>query len=189
VAQFLIICILLLDAVIFDGMYPTLGSMIWPYGIFFVGFSVLMGIQPLRIYSQLSSLAKEQDEFAGFRYFGYAILGSLGSLILFVLTVTSYAYVIFPFVPFSKGGADYEFVRRVSIKIANSAEPKEISAPVPLTDVLILYSTTSSYYIAIPKKGNDACDWRLHLATPEILQMARKDVREISFKTESHNCF
>jgi hypothetical protein len=123
-------------------------------------------------------------EFANFRYFAYAILSSLGTLVLFVLTLTSYAYVIFPFVPFSKGGADYEFARRVAVSTVHP-----VQGPIDLSDALILYSTSSSYYITTPTRGNDACDWRRHLATPNILQLARDEVSNISFKTEYRNCF
>ncbi len=213
IAQFLILGIALLDFVIFSGRFSTLASLLWPYGIFFAGFSVLMGAQLSRVRFRLADLAKnveelgdttsnvERDrpvdddlesreqvvverEFANFRYFAYAILSSLGTLVLFVLALTSYAYVIFPFVPFSKGGADYEFARRVAV---STLQPVQV--PIDLNDSLILYSTSSFYYLTTPKPGNDACDWRQHVATPDVVQLARTEVSNISFKSEYNNCF
>jgi hypothetical protein len=213
VAWVLIGCIVWLDIVIFRGRFSTVASLFWPYGIFFAGFSILMGAQLSRVHFRLANLAQniqelgettsndESDkprydelanraqgaselEFANFRYLAYEILSSLGTLVLFVLALTSYAYVIFPFVPFSKGGADYEFARRVAVSTLHS-----VQAPIDLSDALILYSTSSSYYITTPVKGNDACDWRRHLATPNIVQLARAEVSNISFKTEYRNCF
>lgn len=211
-AQVLIVCIAVADAVIFWGRLSVLWSMLWPYGLFFVGSCVLIAWQMVRFYFQLKSLAQEGQQ-AGersdesgrgngdlakkeadvdvfnFRYFGLIALGCLGSLVLFVPAVTSYAYVIFPFVPFSKGGADYEFVRRVSVSASETVRTHVDKDHVNLGDALILYTTTSSYYLATPKPGNDACDWRRHLHLPMIVQVARSEVSDISVKAEHDNCF
>lgn len=213
IAQFLFLGIASLDFVIFSGRFPSLASLFWPYGIFFVGFSVLMGAQLSRVHVRLADLAKNVEElgdaasnvesnrpayddlenreqvvvereFANFRYFAYGVLSSLGTLVLFVLALTSYAYVIFPFVPFSKGGADYEFARRVAVSTLHPAQ-----VPIDLNDSLILYSTSSSFYLTTPKPGNDACDWRQHLANPDIVQLARTEVSNVSFKAKYNNCF
>jgi hypothetical protein len=190
-AQALIVVMALLDIIIFYDLGVTLKEMLFPYGIFFFCFSALLGMITYRVFEQLGQLAQLHDEHANFRYVGYAAVGCIGVSAIFFLALASYSYVIFAFIPNMKGGADYQIARKVSFL---TTDPLEFNLgagnlKARLDDVIIMYATSSSYYVAWPTRGNDACDWRAHRKVPIVAQVSRDMVRAITVKGESSNCY
>jgi hypothetical protein len=115
----------------------------------------------------------------------YRITMLASIVILFYLTIASYAYLIFPFIPIAKGGADFTAAPYSSVQKHASDKPD--------TGMILLYATSSVSFFAKPMTGNDACRWRLGDPLPAIIRIPDSN---ISFtettplaQTRDSNCF
>jgi hypothetical protein len=190
-AKILIVLMLLLDVFIFWEMGDVLIEMMFPRGFFFFGFCVVLTIVTQQIIQLLQRIAQETDEHAKFRHASLTGVSIAACGALFYLTIASYAYAIFPFIPNMKGGADYVNSRKVCVILDKPIEFNVGGDNRPkarLDHVIIMYSTSSSYYFAWSGEGNSARDWRARRTLPIIGQVPRNNVRSIFFESESHNC-
>jgi hypothetical protein len=179
VGKLIIALILAMDRIVFPGMWPTVRAM-FPGILFFFGFSV--GIAGLidRVYEIMSG-ATEWN----LRAVVYAFLSSCTLFLLLFVDILAYAYVVFPFIPSVKGGADYTEAHRVHVITAEDAVEKGRS----LRDVILLYSTSTSFFFAEPVPGNDACDWRRPSVFPNFVQVRREQVHSLALRPNTKNCF
>jgi hypothetical protein len=168
--------IILLDAVVFSGMFRTFRQML-PNFIFFLLFCVGIASLIPRTYDFLS-LATSWNV----RTVIYAVFMLSTVVVLFFVTLLSYAYFVFPFVPSMKGGADYSEAPRFTVLVADGTSEKT------RTDMILVYSTSQALFFATPERGNDACNWRRGAHMKQFIQIRREHVRSMSLQPEAHNC-
>lgn len=77
-AQFLSVIVIALDVYIFYPMSPAVVDLLWPYGIFFFAFAVLIALIGYRLLQQLDTLSRLTDAQAPFRRSAYVSIMSFG---------------------------------------------------------------------------------------------------------------
>jgi hypothetical protein len=197
--------IVFFDVLIFKDMFDDLKEMLiesdgWVYFALSAIFSLILFrmIERLREVNEAANkkrnetakkanaAAKKPDEVAEeasetrltFVHSGILILGCGILLMLYFISLTTYANAIFPYIPFAKGGADYTAAARVDITIRPHGG--ESDAKSFANDVLVLYTTPTAIYVAKYKGPNDPCKWRTRSATPIILEVARREIQSIT---------
>lgn len=113
---------------------------------------------------------------------------------LYLLSLLSFAFSVFPFIPATKGGGDYTVVPQVKIYLKN----KDIDTNAPfLSDyfdsanrrvidqnALLIEETSSLVYVAKFKNANEPNLWRKGEIKPEILAINRADIANILYEPE-----
>ena len=173
---------ILADAVIFCSKYDFLMDLIFPYGFFFIGACTLITMYVNRAVNRLDGMP------LNFRTVGFAFLVAVAVVLHFYLALAIFAYYILPFIPSDKGGADYSETRRVSVILQHPVPGAADIMEKTLNDMIILYTSSSSYYLAKISSGNDACDWRTYKAAPRIVQIPRDNIQSIRYSIANHNC-
>jgi hypothetical protein len=175
----LLIAISCLAAVVFWGLVEKVLTML-PGVIFYLGFCIGLAAVIARTYEMLSA-----SEHWNLRTMTFFALSSCTFMVLLFLTLLSYTYSVYPYIPYTKGGADFSDAHRVSVVTDKEVLPTNTK----LDDVIIIYSTSNSIFFAKPEKGNDACDWRRASANFGFVQVRREQVKSITLGPEKPNCF
>jgi hypothetical protein len=109
---------------------------------------------------------KANEAQPSFAYIGIVFLGSGILLMLYFLSIVTYAFTIFPYIANAKGGADYTSAPRTDITLRPHAG--EGNAKTFATDVLVLYTTSTAIYVATYNGPNNPCTWRARIGKPII---------------------
>lgn len=135
--------------------------------ILFICFVITGALVAKRLIGRLGSLPPEHAK--RLEYVAFASTFGILFTVLFFLALVSYAYGIFPMIPSAKGGADYTDTPRTSVSFSDE------SGEFKWTGRMIqVYATSTAIYLAKPRLGNDACDWRSRNALPDILEIMRR---------------
>jgi hypothetical protein len=158
----------------------------WPGGVIYVLLTLLIpafGAQIIYRLAWIKRIVDREPEGRTLRHF--LIFGAIGvlSLLIFFLVLTSYAYNVFPFIPVSKGGGDYENAPLASVIWKGEEKGKQLDSK-DLKDTILLYTNSSSYYFAKPKKESNPCHWRTGSGRPRIVELSRDEVRALFFGPE-----
>lgn len=151
--------------------------------LFYVGLVLLIPLLVWRLEKRRRE-AKERGEQDG-RGLNYTVIIVGGGLVCFLLflTLMTYSYWVFPLIPSSKGGADYEGAPRVTAVFLDEKTREIMSTD--FVQTLVIYSTESSYYFAKPllegeqKNWNTPCEWRVGNQVPKIREIRRDQVQEL----------
>jgi hypothetical protein len=172
--------IFIFDVFILRGVGSVIWKMLFPYGIFYFGFCALLGLRGARTFYRLNEISNVSDksdpvilEKAELDRQRYYMLSVCSALILFFLLVISYASAIYPFIPTSRGGADFTGAPRVSAVLSEGAPRGSDDLSEQTTDSILIYATSTSFFFAKPLPGNGPCEWRSHRAAPRIVQIQR----------------
>lgn len=106
---------------------------------------------------------------------------------LMYFMVVSFAFGLFPYIPVSRGGADFTDARPVEIStVASGGSPtafEDPTAQVPAEGkrVFIIEEAGDLMYIGRERKDSTAFDWRHRGNRPDLIVLNRKDIRSIRF--------
>jgi hypothetical protein len=169
----LIISIMIyLDYIIFRDLFEELMEMLINAGWIYLSFTFIFSIVVFRLLKRLEVTQP------GFGYTGAMILGSGVLGLIYFLSVVTYAYTIFPYIASVKGGADYTGAPRASITLRPHIG--EVHKDPFVTDVVIVYTTSSVVYVASYKGPNNPCKWRARSSTPVITGLMRAEIQSIT---------
>ncbi len=178
---------------IFSGMYGVFKEMFYAsenYGIFYalcLAFSFMIRRFLDRITEDTTSSISEptaankrpQNEYvdADFARVGSILLWMVPISVTFFVVVSTYAYTVFPFVPFTKGGANYVGVPESEVVLTRASPTAN---EVILKDLVVFYATDVSVYFAEVKDGDGPCEWRSRRGRPSIVEIPRSQIRSIT---------
>ena len=168
---------------LWDGMLVMIGDCLYHGGYSFFFFSVLV----FAIAHRLSTWSRRMPD-ANARIAWWAA-GACLIAATYYLSIVSFAYHVYPYIPADKGGGDYTEATLVTIHFHGDAVvPLEMLAPGggASTDskqskpVIIIEETPTSVYIADPTDAGGPYSWRRG-STPTILQITRSDIAGILY--------
>ena len=176
--------VLAIAVYLFYDIFDTLATVIWPGGAFFSGFLVLEYIVIKRIvhrHLQLSdSLIRLKLWTTGLTVFG----------VIYFLRVLVFATLIFPYIPFEKGGGYYKYSKSVVMVAASNSremfyEPmiagqaNDVIWTVPLK---LVHETDKSYFVADPAQKEGPEKWGgFRAQPPEILEISRTAILSVKY--------
>jgi hypothetical protein len=166
------------------GMLGMIGDCLYHGGYSFFFFSVLVFF----IAHRLSTWSRRMPD-ANARFAWWAA----GACILaatYYLSIISFAYHVYPYIPADKGGGDYTEATLVTIHFQRDA-----AVPVKMLElsgvasadskqskpVIIIEETPTSVYVADPKDAGGPYFWRRG-STPTILQITRSDIATVEYE-------
>lgn len=177
----IIFLILYFDYIIFADLFDDLKKMFIDGGWTYFAFAVMFSLVLFRVIGRLkdaNKAAKDANEAQpSFAYIGVVFLGCGILFMLYFISIITYAYAIFPYITNAKGGADYTGAPHVNITLRPHGG--ESNAKPFLTDVLVLYTTSTAIYLANYKWPNDPCAWRALTSTPIIFGVMRTEIQSI----------
>jgi len=96
---------------------------------------------------------------------------------IYFLSLLTFSYVVFPFIPAVRGGGDYSAAPQVSIIYRDGkAEDKEI----------LLEETAAALFVAKPQNAVGPCEWRANPESrPEVTMIGRADISKITYLSPS----
>src|SRR5262249_54194055 len=148
--------------------FETLLDMLLPYGWFFWAFCFIFSYHSYRAFTRFGTLFGGGW---GLRAASYVALRSTWSVLLFYLTLSSYALVVYPFIPESKGGGDYSSAKLVVVKSKSGHD---------LTNVILFHSNDNFFYFAKISGDNNPCKWRKRVADPVLVQVNQDEIESIT---------
>ena len=178
--------ILACDVLIFDGVGASIFEMLRSYGFYFLLLCLLGQAMVMRTWVRIPLFYDSVIQTTG-----YIFVMSVITVVILYTAVLSYAYGVYPYIPAAKGGGDFSFSPRLSINL--KPEAAEATAPSPIENVVSIYSTQASIYVARPTKGSDACDWKTHRSRPTLTEIPRERIRtltsrSLNLKQQESNC-
>ena len=186
-----LIATVIVDAFVFNTKLAVISGLFFGGGWIFLIFAACMPLLLLRVIDRLKQVTNFRNENHVFSHTILQVAGITLSILLLFLVLTSYSYWVFPFIPSVKGGGDYENAPRVFATYKDDgldALAGELNMGVPgvrrISGVILIYATTSSYYFAKPKAGNDPCDWRAGRSRPKIMELRRDQIGAQSFEVD-----
>jgi thiamine transporter ThiT len=164
----LIAIILICDLWIFDHVWNVFYDLIYHEGYFYAIFTGAFFLTAYRLVTRLP-----KPEAGPFNVGAYAALSGLSLLVLFYLAVWTYAYTVFPFIPYSKGGADYTYSPRINVEVTISTLTGSTKV---LTNQILLYDNGDTLFLGKITRGDDACGWRDRTALPVVIQLQKSSI-------------
>ena len=169
---------ILLDYLIFSGMFADFYEMFRAggnWGIYFLlSFSFAFILK--RFITRVIDSADKFQDFT-FEHVGFIVMWIPLLAVTFFLSVTTYAYTIFPFIPNAKGGGNYVGMTQSEVRLTRATPT---SGEDIIRNVIIFYSTDTSIYLAPVEEGNGPCQWRSRLIRPTIIEIPRWQVRSLN---------
>jgi hypothetical protein len=120
---------------------------------------------------------KANETHSVFASSGILILGGTILLMFYFLSLFTYANAIFPYIPNAKGGADYTASPHSEITLRLQARGGN-RAPFQ-SDVIVLYTTSTTIFVAKYKGPNNPCKWRAQTEIPTIVAVMRREIESI----------
>lgn len=183
----ILVTIGLCDLPVFYGLAPIFYSM-FPNVLFFVGFCLALSLILAFGYTQISEHLETNHNGTSFALVRQVYLYIVSAVVILFFIAVSYAYVVFPFIPVEKGGANFTSSNRVSVSMRSNNTDEAVT--LRLKNTLLIYATSNSLFFATPAPENDACDWQTRAsAMSDLIQIPREEVRSISQGPTLPNCF
>jgi hypothetical protein len=109
----------------------------------------------------------------------------------YYLSVISFAYRVYPFIPADKGGGDYTEAATVTIRLhdgaivpsemlARSSTPTVSKVTITSKPLIIIEETPACVYVADPADAGGPFSWRTG-SIPKIIQITRSDIASIAY--------
>lgn len=196
-ARAMIVSMIICDLPTITGLFPTFSAM-FPNVVFYILFCILLSAVITLGFVQISETNRTANSRAKDNALANASLHEhemdlvlirqvylygISSILILFLILTTYAYVVYPFIPVDKGGGDFSYSARVSVLSSSDAPQTD------LNDAVLIYSTSESLFFAKPEPGNDACNWRTTAVIPNLVEFQRREIRAISHGVSQANCF
>ena len=174
-----------LDVYALFGISDILSEMLMEGGYSFVLINMLIGYIFWRFHKRSGDITSESSRKA------FWIIGACVLFSLYYLSVLTFSYRVYPYMPASKGGGDYNHSVDAVIFIKERYKkslPIELASPtsdISTKPFKVIEETNNSIFIANPLEQGGPNEWRrLKLKTPKIYEIRRDCIVDVVYSNE-----
>ncbi|VAW80953.1 hypothetical protein MNBD_GAMMA13-1900 [hydrothermal vent metagenome] len=169
-----------LNYYVFEGIYARLIEMIIPRGLYFLLFILIIGYSIFRVKLRAKEYTSASRKTALWVLFMCILFP------IYYLMILSFAYGVYPYIPASRGGGDYEGSPLVSIvvddKLRTALNGTKLYASADLEKLKYVFigETESEVYLANPCDAGGPAEWRRR-NRPNILSIQKRYLKSVIF--------
>ena len=174
-----ILCIFIvigLNIYTFIGIHDRLAEIFFSRGLYYLVFIGFIGFLIIRAHNRAIGIEPSAKSAVWIIVISIIIL-------LYYLMVLSFAYSIYPYIPVSRGGGNYEKTPLISIEADNLFMQSNKNNTSFLKHVILLKETRDALFVASPESGGGPVLWRRR-NRPDILVIPKSHILKYSFHAE-----